>query len=82
MPPLHPIAAFLRLAIPIRGGDDLIEEAFPLVHRYAVALYDALYLALAIRLSLPMITADARFCRRGQHTERAIWLGDWTAALR
>ena len=71
------IAAFSRLAIPTLGADDLIEEAYPLVRQYGIALYDALYLALAIRLPLPVITADAQFYRRVEETGLALWLGDW-----
>src|SRR5437899_1653502 len=43
------MAEFLALAVPTDGGDEIIEEAFPLVQRYGIAFYDALYLALALR---------------------------------
>lgn len=65
------------LALPIIyvSNDRLFEEAFRLASRYFVAVYDALYLALAHALELSFITADARFYRLAQqrHLEAVAW---------
>jgi predicted nucleic acid-binding protein len=46
------------------GSDDLILAAYPLVHRYNIALYDALYVALALRSQYSFVTADRRLYQR------------------
>lgn len=60
---------------------DLILAAYPLVHRYGCALYDALYLAVAQRLGARLITADHKLYRMIGDTPHVLWIGDYTAAL-
>lgn len=72
------IKAFLSLGIRTLNSDELILSAYPLVHRYGCALYDALYLTLAKRLNIPFITADRKFYRRIQHLPSIIWIGDYS----
>jgi len=52
--------------------------AYPLVHQYDCALYDALYLALAQQLALPFVTADRRLYERIRHLSYAVWIGDYS----
>lgn len=65
---------FLRLGIETVGTDALIRAAFPLVHRHGIAYYDALYLALADNLGVPLITADRRFYQRVRTLPQVLWL--------
>lgn len=39
---------------------DIVEEAFAIAHRYGRSLYDSLYVALAQREGIQLITADLR----------------------
>jgi predicted nucleic acid-binding protein len=72
------IAEFLALGLQVHESIDLVLKAYPLVHQYDCAFYDALYLALAQRLYLPLITADYRFYRRIRHLPDVLWIGDYT----
>jgi predicted nucleic acid-binding protein len=74
------IAAFLALGLNTLNSNQLILEAFPLVHEYNCALYDGLYLALKNRLNLPFITADRKLYLRIRHLPAIIWLGDYSPA--
>jgi predicted nucleic acid-binding protein len=72
------------LALPIAyvSNDNLLEDAFRLASRYAVALYDALYLALAEALDVPLVTADGRFFRLAQQRQirSVVWFEDLSHA--
>lgn len=48
-------------AIPMR---DLLPDAYALALRAGITVYDAAYLALAVRLETQVITGDDRFARR------------------
>ncbi|MGI8551991.1 MAG: type II toxin-antitoxin system VapC family toxin [Dehalococcoidia bacterium] len=74
------IEDFSRLGIPTYNSTRLLLDAYPLIHRYDIALYDALYLALAERLSLPLITADRRCYLRMSSHPSALWIASWQAA--
>jgi predicted nucleic acid-binding protein len=43
---------------------DLIEPALDLALKYEITAYDACYVALAERLALPLVTADATLARK------------------
>jgi predicted nucleic acid-binding protein len=76
---LSAIAEFLRL--PLVPYDDsgliLVLGAYALVHRHGIAFYDALYLALAQRLAVPLLTADRRLYQRIGRLREVVWLGDY-----
>jgi predicted nucleic acid-binding protein len=74
------IEEFLSLQIRTLESSDLLLSAYPLVHQYGCALYDALYLSLGNRLNVPLITADRRFYRRIQRLPFIIWIGDYSPA--
>lgn len=65
---------FLALGLTTVGTDQLIVAAYPLAHQYAIALYDALYLALALQLSCPFITADLKLYQRISHLSVVEWI--------
>jgi len=50
-----------RLELQLVGIGDLISEAVVLALTHSRTVYDALYLALSIRLDWPFITADQKF---------------------
>lgn len=72
------IDEFLRLSLPTVADNELIAEAYALVHQYGCAFYDALYLALAERLAISFITADRRLYERVRHLPYVIWIGDYS----
>lgn len=76
------IDSFSQLGVPTQDSDGLIQAADPLIHQFEVAFYDALYLAHAQRLDLPLITADAGFYERVRREGHAVWVGDWPEATR
>ena len=64
------------LAVPIQTYLDarLIPAAFALVHEFGCACYDALYLALAVRLGVPFVTADRKLYERVGHLPELVWI--------
>jgi len=72
------IEEFLALDLQTFDTAELILAAYALVRRYGCAFYDALYLALAQQLAVPLVTADRRFYQRIRHLPNVVWLGDYT----
>lgn len=70
------IAEFLALGLTTVGTDALIVAAYPLVHQHSIALYDALYLALALALGHVLVTADRKLYQRIGHLPDVVWIGD------
>src|SRR5438874_10260310 len=58
------VQKFLSLGVRVVDDDELIVNAYDLVHRYGCAVYDALYLALSQRLRIPLLIADRRLHQR------------------
>ncbi len=73
------IAEFLALGISTVRDSALILAAYPLVHQYGCALYDAIYLALAQRLGAQLITADSKLHRLIGDTPHILWIGDYSS---
>ena len=71
------IEEFLTLQLRTLDSNELVVSAYPLVHQYGCALYDALYLALGQRLTLPFITADRKLYQRLRHPPSIVWIGDY-----
>jgi predicted nucleic acid-binding protein len=68
------IEEFLGLGLTTIGTDRLILAAYPLVHRHGIALYDALYLALAVQLGCSFVTADRKLYQRISHLSAVAWI--------
>lgn len=76
--------AFLRAAAvretPLR---DVLQEAVDLALRLDLTPYDAAYLALAVRIGAPVVTADRKMhrkCVAGGHAGSLLWIGDVAAS--
>jgi predicted nucleic acid-binding protein len=74
------LGAFLELPIVYVSNDLLFADAFRLASQYYASLYDALYLALAEHIDVPLITADRRFFNLAQQRRiaRVRWFEDVT----
>ncbi len=58
------IAGLLALPLQAVPTADLVQEALDIALRYGATAYDATYVALAQRLSLPLVTADEALVHR------------------
>lgn len=69
-----------RLSPVRRHADEtLVLAAYDLAHFTKQSLYDSLYLALAVKLGMPFLTADQKFYQALQHGEyrsRLRWIED------
>lgn len=74
------IDEFLALGLKTVSRDELIVAAYSLVHQYRCSFYDALYVALALDLQLPLITADRKLYERIKELPGIIWLADYAPA--
>lgn len=72
------------LRAPVAGApiDTLMTRAFAISVALAVTVYDSLYLALADKLRVPLVTADRVLVRRvsgdRELAKRTIWVGSYT----
>jgi predicted nucleic acid-binding protein len=71
------IAAFLAFEIQTVETNEMILDAFLLVHKRGIAFYDGRYLALAQQLDLPLMTADRRLYERIRSVSNLVWLGTY-----
>ena len=67
------------IASPLRIEDSplLLEKAWDIASRYGRSVYDSLYLSLADKLGVPMVTADLRLYNAMQDTvlkQNIIWV--------
>ena len=74
------VEAFLAMPIEYVPNDMLFRDAFRLATDYQMALYDALYVALAEALAVPFVTADRRLANLGRQRGIATisWYSDFT----
>ncbi len=71
--------AFRRAPVRRHVDETLVLAAFDLAYLTKQSVYDSLYLALAMKLDLPFLTADRKFYRALQHGEyrsRLLWIED------
>jgi predicted nucleic acid-binding protein len=74
------VADLVRLPLQVVSTADVAETALTLALEYRITAYDASYVALAQKVSLPLVTADEALVRRlGAGALEVCWLGDWTA---
>lgn len=71
------VAEFLALPLLTVTDDDLVSSAYEVAQDYGVAFYDGLYVALAQRLSIPIVMADHKLYARVQHLPGVRWITDW-----
>jgi len=76
----HAVTEFLGFAVPTIADDALITDAWAASYRFACGFYDALYVALALRLGIPLLTADAKLHAHLHRVQTVIWLPDWASA--
>jgi predicted nucleic acid-binding protein len=71
-------ADLIRLSLHVVSTATLAKDALTLAIAHGSTAYDAAYVALARRLSLPLVTADEALVRRFAGTNLDIrFLGDW-----
>jgi predicted nucleic acid-binding protein len=58
------VADLRRLPVDVWPSDELLEPAFDLALSYNITVYDAVYIALAVAIDLPLITADEALVRK------------------
>jgi predicted nucleic acid-binding protein len=79
-PPAHARESLMNLrSLPLlsTSGSELFTSAFNLALDHGISAYDASYLALAQKLSAPVITADEKLIRKLAGSGADIhWLGD------
>ncbi len=68
---------FLGLRIPTVSDDDLLLAARALAYQYGCAFYDGLYLTLAERLNLRLITADRKLNNLVASHPLILWITDY-----
>lgn len=66
--------AFRRAPIRRHADEALVLAAFDLAQHTKQSVYDSLYLALAMKLDLPFLTADGKFYHALQHGYYGRWL--------
>ena len=72
------VADLTRLSLQVASTADLAEAALAMAMAHEITAYDAAYVALAQRLSLPLVTADQTLVRRLAGTGLDVrWLGEW-----
>jgi predicted nucleic acid-binding protein len=72
------VADLLRLPLHTVSARELVSETMALAVAHKITAYDATYVALSRRLSLPLVTADESLVRRLAGWPIDVrWLGEW-----
>ena len=72
------LSDLLHLPFRVASTADLVEDALNLAVTHNITIYDAVYVALGARLSLPTVTADEALVRRLTNTGLDVRsLADW-----
>ena len=67
------------LTIPWSDSHDLLPRAILIANKFDRTVYDSIYLALAIQLGCPFVTADDRLANAvAAHIPNVIKLSEWT----
>lgn len=75
---LQDVADLTRLPFRVVSTEELAEEALEIAMEYGITAYDAAYIALGARLSLPLVTADEALIQHLTESPFDIrWLGEW-----
>jgi predicted nucleic acid-binding protein len=74
------VADLVRLPLQVAPTASLAEAALALARDRGMTVYDATHVALARKLSLPLVTADKALVRRLDGSGLDVrWLGEWPA---
>lgn len=71
--------AFRRAPVRRHADQTLVLAAFDLAYHTKQSVYDSLYLALAMKLDLPFLTADRKFYQalhHGEYRSHLLWIED------
>ena len=72
------IADLVRLPLQVVSTSELAEAALALALEHQITAYDAAYVALAQKASLPLVTANEALVRRLKPNGLEVhWLGEW-----
>lgn len=74
------VAALREVPFQIRPTVELVTAALPLALHRGLTLYDAFYVALAVKSGCPLVTADRKLydvLRGGPLADHVMWLGDF-----
>ena len=72
-------ATVTALSIPWSDSHELLPQAISIAIKHDRTVYDSIYLALAIQLGCPFVTADDRLANAvAAHIPNVIKLSDWT----
>jgi len=72
------ILDFLSLELQTVSDNALIMAGYAAAGEYGCAFYDGLYVALAERSNLPLLTSDHKLYQRIRHLPQVLWLGHWS----
>ncbi len=74
------VADLVQLPMQVAPAAGLAEAALALALEHGITAYDAAYVALAQKLSLPLVTAGEALVRRLDGSGLEVrWLGEWPA---
>lgn len=74
------VADLVQLPLHVAPTADLEKAALALALVHGLTAYDAAYVALPHKLSLPLVTADEALIQRLEGTGLEVrWLGEWPA---
>ena len=73
---LSAVDDFAALALAVAPSISLVQDAARLALDNTGSLYDALFVALALRERCPVLTADERMMRAYQRVSPFVWIGD------
>jgi predicted nucleic acid-binding protein len=69
------LRALMGLGLPTRPSRELLQQAFTMAHTFHRALYDCLYVVLAVRSSAELLTADEKLANALAAYFPVKWLG-------
>ena len=75
-------AVLRRSSVQLHAFQPLLDGAYWIAGEWGLSIYDALYIALAVSLDAPLVTADRKFCRvlaRGPLAKSVLWVEDAAA---
>ena len=72
--------SLLQMELPTAPSKPLLLDALALALATGRTAYDSIYVALAMDMNLPLLTADVRLVNAMGENSRLVWLGDFSLA--